>query len=149
MIDILVYLFENYQDLSAHPKPDALARKLSAIGFEDEDISLALVWLNGLKNSRSAEWSCSPLSHRVYTTDERLQLGAECLSFVVFLENAGVISPHLRELVIEHAMRLDDDPVPLDKFKIITLMVLWSRDQDLEPLIVEELLYGGDSELMH
>ena len=46
MIDILVYLFENYQDLSTHPKPDALARKLSAIGFEDEDISLALVWLN-------------------------------------------------------------------------------------------------------
>jgi len=149
MIDILVYLFENYQDLSAHPKPDALARKLSAIGFEDEDISLALVWLNGLKNSRSAEWSCSSLSHRVYTTDEHLKLGAECLSFVVFLENAGVISPHLRELVIEHAMKLDDDPVPLDKFKIITLMVLWSREQDLEPLIVEELLYDGDPELMH
>ena len=149
MIDILVYLFENYQDLSAHPKPDALARKLSAIGFEDEDISLALVWLNGLKNSRPAEWSSGPLSQRVYTAEEHLRLGAECLSFVIFLETAGVISPCLRELVIEHAMMLDDDPVPLDKFKVIVLMVLWSLDQDLEPLIVEELLYEGDAESMH
>jgi Smg protein len=149
MIDILVYLFENYQDLSAHPKPDALARKLSAIGFEDEDISLALVWLNGLKNSRPAEWSSSALSHRVYTADEQLRLGVECLNFVIFLETAGVISPHLRELVIEQAILLDDDPVTLDKFKIIVLMVLWSREQDLEPLIVEELLYNDDPELMH
>lgn len=149
MIDILVYLFENYQDLSSHPKPDALARKLSAIGFEDEDISLALVWLNGLKNSRPAEWSSGPLSQRVYTTEELSRLGSECLSFVMFLETAGVISPHLRELVIEQAMTLDDDPVPLDKFKVIVLMVLWSLDQDLEPLIVEELLYDGDPELMH
>lgn len=149
MIDILVYLFENYQDLSAHPKPDALARKLSDIGFEDEDISLALVWLNGLKNTQSAEWTCSPLAQRVYTAEEQFRLGAECLSFVIFLETAGVISPKLRELVIEHAMILDDDPVPLDKFKVIVLMVLWSREQDLEPLIVEELLYEADHELMH
>ncbi|MFT3848591.1 MAG: DUF494 domain-containing protein [Propionivibrio sp.] len=149
MIDILVYLFENYQDLSAHPKPDALARKLSAIGFEDEDISLALVWLNGLKNSRLTEWACSPDSHRIYTTEEHLRLGAECLNFVVFLETAGVVSPPLRELVIEHAMMLEDDPVPLDKFKVIVLMVLWSREQDLEPLIVEELLCDADPERMH
>lgn len=149
MIDILVYLFENYQDLSEHPKPDALARKLSAIGFEDEDISLALVWLNGLKNASPADWSCNPASHRVYTVEEQYRLGADCLSFIIFLENAGVISPHHRELIIEYAMMLADDPVPLDKFKVIVLMVLWSREQDLEPLIVEELLYDGDPDLLH
>ena len=149
MIDILVYLFENYQDLSDHPKPDALARKLSAIGFEDDDISLALVWLNGLKNTQRGEWTCSPLAQRVYTAEEQYRLGAECLSFVMFLETAGIISPQLRELVVEHAMMLDDDPVPLDKFKVIVLMVLWSREEDLEPLIVEELLYDADAELMH
>ncbi len=149
MIDILVYLFENYQDLSAHPKPDALARKLSDIGFEDEDISLALVWLNGLKNTQRAEWTCSPLAQRIYTAEEQYRLGAECLSFIMFLETTGVISPHLRELVIEYAMMLDDDSIPLDKFKVIVLMVLWSREEDLEPLIVEELLYDADAELMH
>jgi Smg protein len=60
-----------------------------------------------------------------------------------------MLAPALRELVVEGAMLLDDDPVPLAKFKIIVLMILWSRDQALEPLIVEELLDDGDHRLLH
>ena len=37
MIDILVYLFENYLP-DACPEPALLARKLSAAGFEQEEI---------------------------------------------------------------------------------------------------------------
>ena len=149
MIDILVYLFENYYDFSAHPKPDALARKLSAVGFEEGEISVALDWLDGLKSARVAEFSCSPHAVRIYTADEQSKLGGDCLNFVAFLEAAGVLTPALRELVVERGMMLEDDPVPLDRFKIIVLMVLWSREQDLEPLIVEELLYDADPELLH
>ena len=149
MIDILVYLFENYYDFSSHPKPDALARKLSAVGFDDGEISTALVWLAGLKSARVAEFSSDRRSTRVYSEEELQKLGGECLGFVFFLESAGVITPALRELVVERGMMLEDAPVPLAKFKIIVLMVLWSREQDLEPLIVEELLYDVDPELFH
>jgi Smg protein len=149
MIDILVYLFENYYDFTAHPKPDALARKLSAVGFEEEEISVALDWLNGLKTARVAEFASDRRAVRIYTDDEQQKLGVDCLNFVVFLELAGVITPALRELIVERGMSLEDDPVPLAKFKIIVLMVLWSREQDLEPLIVEELLYDVDPDLLH
>ena len=149
MIDILVYLFENYYDFTAHPKPDALARKLTAVGFEAEEISVALEWLNGLKTARVAEFASDRRAVRIYTDDEQQKLGVDCLNFIVFLEQAGVIAPTLRELIVERGMSLDDDPVPLTKFKIIVLMVLWSREQDLEPLIVEELLYDADPELLH
>lgn len=149
MIDILVYLFENYYDFSSHPEPDALARKLSAVGFEQNEISVALAWLAGLKNAPVAEFACDNRSIRVYTNKEQQRLGPDCLSFIAFLETAGVISPALRELLIERGMSLDDDPLPLSKFKIIVLMVLWSREQDLEPLIVEELLYDASPEMMH
>ena len=149
MIDILVYLFENYYDFSLHPKPDALARKLSSVGFDEDEISTALVWLAGLKNARVAEFACDRRSTRIYSSEERQKLGGECLGFVLFLESAGVITPALRELVVERGMMLEDDPVPLPKFKIIVLMVLWSREQDLEPLIVEELLYDADPDLFH
>ena len=149
MIDILVYLFENYYDFSSHPKPAALARKLSSVGFEEEEISTALGWLAGLKSARVAEFVCDPRSLRVYTVEELQKLGAECLGFVFFLESAGVITPALRELIIERGMMLEDNPVPLAKFKIIVLMVLWSREKDLEPLIVEELLYDADPDLSH
>lgn len=149
MIDVLVYLFENYYDFTTHPKPEALARKLSAVGFEDDEISVALDWLAGLKSARVAEFASDRRALRIYTEDEQDKLGVDCLNFVVFLELAGVITPALRELIVERGMSLDDDPVPLAKFKIIVLMVLWSREQDLEPLIVEELLYDADPELLH
>jgi Smg protein len=149
MINVLVYLFENYHDFTAHPKPETLARKLSAVGFERDEISIALDWLDELKSARIAEFSCDRRALRIYTDDEQQKLGVECLNFVVFLEQAGVITPALRELIVERGISLDDDRVPLAKFKIIVLMVLWSRDQDLEPLIVEELLYDTDPELLH
>jgi Smg protein len=149
MIDILVYLFENYFDFTAHPKPDALTRKLTAIGFEADEISEALDWLHRLKTAGVAEFSSDRRAVRIYTADEYQKLGVDCLNFVVFLELAGVVTPALRELIIERGMSLEDDIVPLGKFKIIVLMVLWSREQDLEPLIVEELLYDANPERLH
>jgi Smg protein len=149
MIDILVYLFENYHDFSSHPKPEALARKLNANGFERGDISEALDWLAGLKAARAPEFASGNQARRVYIGEEQQKLGAECLGFILFLETAGVISPAIRELVIERGMLLKDFPVPLAKFKVIVLMVLWSQNEDLDSLIVEELLYEADTELMH
>ena len=149
MIDILVYLFENYFDFSLHPKPDALARKLNAVGFDKDEISQAIAWLSGLKNTRIVEFSGNPRSLRIYTREEQQKLDSECLGFMRFLEAAEVITPALRELIIDRALLLRDLPVTLTKFKIIVLMVLWSREQDLEPLIVEELLYDAAPELQH
>ena len=149
MIDILVYLFENYFDFSLHPKPDALARNLNAAGFDKNEISEAIAWLSGLKNARIGEFCGDPRSLRIYTSEEQQKLGAECRGFMRFLEAAEVITPGLRELIIERALLLKDFTVSLAKFKIIVLMVLWSREQDLEPLLVEELLYDADPERQH
>ena len=149
MIDILVYLFENYHDFSSHPKPDALARKLSAVGFDEDEISVALGWLSGLKNAQIAEFSGTRQSLRVYLAEEQQKLGTECLNLIFFLESASVITPAMRELIVERAMMLEDDLIPLAKFKIVVLMALWSQKQALEPLIVEELLYDADPERSH
>ncbi len=149
MIEILVYLFENYHNFSAYPKTDTLARKLSSLGFEAEEISEALDWLDGLKSAPLVEFSTDARAFRFYTDEETIRLGGDCLSFIAFLESAKVITPSLRELVVERCMMLDGGPIPLARFKIIVLIVLWSREQDLDPLIVEELLYDSDPELMH
>jgi len=149
MIDILVYLFENYFDFSLHPRPDALARKLNAVGFDKDEISEAIDWLSGLKDARAVEFCDDPRSLRIYSSEEQQKLETDCLGFMHFLEAADVVTPALRELIIEHALALKDFPVSLAKFKIIVLMVLWSRAQDLEPLIVEELLYDAGPELQH
>lgn len=150
MIDVLVFLFENYYDLGAHPAPETLVRKLSAAGFEPDEISQALDWLDELKTARlPAALAGSPLSFRVHTPEEQDKLGTDCLDFILFLEAAGVVTPPLRELILDRAMSLDDDPVPLEKLKIIALMVLWSQEQGLEPLIVEELLNTPEDVPLH
>jgi Smg protein len=149
MLDVLVYLFENYYDFTAQPKPETLARKLSAVGFEQNEISVALDWLHGLKSVRVTEFSSDRRALRIYTESEQEKLGVDCLNFIIFIELAGVITPALRELIVERGMALEDTRVPLSKLKIIVLMVLWSREQDLEPLIVEELLYDTNPELLH
>lgn len=149
MIDVLVFLFENYFDINTHPAPDALVRKLSAAGFESDEITLALDWLQALKSARAHDFRTDGRAIRVYTDDEQAKLADGSLDFIVFLESAGVVTPPLRELILERAMDLDDDPVPLEKLKVIVLMVLWSQDQNLEPLIIEELLNPREDAPLH
>lgn len=149
MIDILVYLFENYATLGARPKARTLRRKLSAVGFEDEAIAVALQWLDGLHAAPALDLPDECRALRIYHPDEQDKLGPEGLAFIAFLETSKVLSPALRELVVERAMILADEPVPLAKFKIIVLMVLWSREQPLDPLIVAELLDDGDARRLH
>ena len=147
MIDILVFLFENYFDIHSHPAPDALVKKLSAAGFDPDEISEALDWLHDLKVARPADFSSRAV--RIYTDEEHARIGIDGIDFILFLETAGVVTAPLRELILDRAMGLADDSVSLEKLKIIVLMVLWSQSQDLEPLIIEELLNTPQDVLLH
>ena len=153
MIDILVFLFENYFHTESYPDSDTLARKLSAAGFEDDDINEALDWLNGLEQASSesvfpAELASST-AFRSFAGVELKKLDCEARGFVQFLETAGVLNPLCREIIFERAMALDDKLVTLDKIKVIVLMVLWSQRQSMSTLILEELLADGKPARMH
>ena len=76
---------------------------------------------------------------RIYTDNEYQQLGSESIGFIAFLESAGVPAP-LREIVIDRGLASPETPVPLDKIKIIALMVLWSQEAEIDNLVLEELL---------
>ena len=99
MFDVLVYLYENYWRPDACPDHDQLSRKLSALGFESDEIEDALSWLDGLADSaKSHSGTQSELAMRVYTADEHDQLGEECIAFISFLESAGVLPAPMREM---------------------------------------------------
>jgi Smg protein len=152
MIDVLVYLFENYYHTENYPDHDTLSRKLHAAGFENDDIDEALDWLNGL-SSRQEDSLPESLdqrsSFRGYTADEAAKLSTEARGFIAFLESARVLTPLLRELLIERAMALADDVVGLEKLKVITLMVLWTRRGSVDALILDELLPDGQMRQIH
>ena len=90
MFEILVYLFENYAHVDACPAPEQLARKLSAAGFEDDDISAALEWLSGLGTEAEVsrpQISDESRSFRAYSEQECSRLDTACRFFIAFLEN--------------------------------------------------------------
>lgn len=146
MIDILVYLFENYLP-DACPEPTILARKLSAAGFEQDEISEALTWLDGLDRSEAVMVRLRPGSGiRLYDEEEQARLPLECRGFLAFLEQAGTLDPELRELVVERALALTDQEVPLPKLKVIVLTVMWRRQCEFDALVLEELLTEVEDE---
>lgn len=152
MFEILVYLFENYAHVDACPAPDQLARKLSAAGFEDEDISAALDWLSGLDrpaDEQQVRISPSPGSFRAYAREECARLDGGCRGFIAFLEGSGVLNPLMREIIIERAMALSEGRLSLSKLKVIVLIVLWSQQQSLDTLILEELLSDDEDARFH
>ncbi len=163
MFEVLVFVYENYWRGDACPQPEQLSRKLSAHGFEAEEIRDALVWLDGLNLvAQGAELSApaglpdappaglqSPGSLRVYSIAEQDHLGAECLGFISFLESAGVLHPALREIVMDRAMAVPGDPVSVDDLKIIVLMVYWSMGKEPDALVLDELCDDTAGRLPH
>ncbi|MSQ55858.1 MAG: DUF494 domain-containing protein [Betaproteobacteria bacterium] len=152
MFDVLVYLFENYYQAQGCPDHDTLARKLHAAGFENDDIHDALDWLTGLAQLRKdglTEALEASSAIRSYTRDEAAKISTESRGFIAFLESAGVLSPLLRELILERAMALSAEHVGLEKLKVIALMVLWTRRGNVDALVLDELLPEGESRQVH
>jgi Smg protein len=150
MFDVLVYLYENYWRPDACPEPRQLARKLTAVGFENDEIQEALSWLDGLAVTAQHEATPqSELGSRVYTAAEREQLGEDSIGFISFLESAGVLPPAMRELVIERAMAAGAVPIELEDLKVIVLMVFWSLGEEPDALILDELFVDAQDRLIH
>jgi Smg protein len=150
MFDVLVYLYENYWRPDACPGHQQLSRKLSAVGFEDDEIQDALKWLDGLADSaQSYTGEQGTRSLRVYSAAERELLGDESIGFIGFLESAGVLRPAMRETVIDRASAIGGGPIGLDDLKIIVLMVFWSLGEEPDALILDELFVDAEDRLIH
>ena len=155
MFEVLVYVYENYWRGDACPELVRLERKLSAVGFEADEIRQAISWLDGLTlAAQGTQWLPqespvaprhaiatlqSPHSMRVYSVAEQDRLGAACLGFITFLESSGVLPSPMREIVIDRAMAVADEEVSLDDLKIIILMVYWSFGEEPDALVLDEL----------
>jgi Smg protein len=150
MFDVLVYVYENYWRPDACPDHRQLSRKLSAVGFESDEITEALTWLDGLASSAdSRAGNQGPDSLRVYSEAERDLLGDESIGFISFLESAGVLPPPMREMVIDRASAVGSGPMDLDDLKIIVLMVFWSLGEEPDALILDELFVAPEDRLIH
>ena len=171
MFEVLVFVYENYWSGDACPQPEHLERKLSAVGFESQEIHEALTWLSGLSlATRNTQFAAStayqapvaapdhrsgqdiresPDSMRVYLVSEQNRLGSECLGFISFLESSGVLPAPMREIVVDRAMASTADSLCLEDLKIIVLMVYWSFGEEPDALVLDELCDDASDRVAH
>jgi Smg protein len=150
MYDILVYLFENCQQNELACDRERVAKKLSAAGFEDSDISEALHWLAGVMRSPQAGVGKLPdarSTFRAYAPRELAKLDAACRGFLLTLEHSGMLDAQTRELVIERALAASGDALSLEQLKLIVLMVLWNRQTPTSRLLAEDLFTAQHTRL--
>jgi Smg protein len=132
-----------------------LQRKLSAVGFESDEIGDALTWLQGLEGAAHPPTELRVLiqpqagSTRIYPRHEQFHLGTQSLGFLSFLENACAMPAPIREVVIDRAMAAPGGPVTLEDLKIIVLMVYWRFGQEPDALLLDELCGDASEQTVH
>lgn len=140
MFDVLTFLFEQYDDPASCPARDELTRELEAAGFENEEISDALDWLDAIDPRAFAGLAASVGGMRIYSEGEQKRLPPAVRGFIQFLEDNGALTPAQRELVIDRVLALDADDVTPAVTRLVALLVLWREQAELPLLMGEELL---------
>jgi len=159
MFEVLAFVYENYWGGDACPELPTLQRKLTAVGFDSQQVLDALVWLEDLKaatngqgNStatsaitRAATPTAQPVltkrvtSMRVFTPAEQERLGDRGWALMIFLDSLGALHGTMLELVLDRVMATPGQPVSLEDLKLIVLMVYWSLGHEPDALLLDEL----------
>jgi Smg protein len=130
VLDVLVYLFENY----FHGAPDtvhdrdSLQGELIEAGFDHIQIGKAFDWLLELQTDRVTQLpapATGPI--RVYAREELDRLDAQCIGFLMRLEAHGVLDAESRERVLERAWALEQGQIDLEDLKWVVLLVLFNE----------------------
>jgi Smg protein len=153
ILDVLLFLFENYfyDDPDAVRDRESLQQGLLQAGFSPAEINKAFDWLDELAEQRpttAVPRSDGPV--RVFVDAEQDRLDPECLGFLMFLEQHGVLDADQRELVLDRAMALDQEEVDVDDLKWVVLMVLFNQPGSEAAFAwMENQMFGDDPEPIH
>ena len=151
VIDVLMYLFENYMmdGPESLPDQDTLAEELAGNGFHSVEIDGAFAWLDELSNLCGEQ--AGPSSDREvpairqYTGREAMAIDTEAQGLLLSLERAGIFDATTREIVIDRVIALNQNETDIEDIKWVVMMVLYNHPdkQDLyseaEDLIFQDV----------
>ncbi len=152
VLDVLMYLFQNYIGDDVDPDRDSMHDELLEAGFPRGEVKRAFDWLEGLAaRQQEAPVPLGSGAFRIFTAQEceRLDIGGR--GFLMHLEQIGVLSPEARELVMDRVLALDtDDGIDGTQLKWLILMVLFNQPgQEDAYAWVEDLLLDEFSGTLH
>jgi Smg protein len=154
MVDVLIYLYENYMDGETPPPSDQneLIEELSLAGFPNREVEKAIQWLDelALMQMEPTSKAAKINAMRIYTDEEMRLLDRDCRGFLLFLEHNELLDPASREMVIERAVALDTHHIGEEELKWIVLLVLMNQPgQEQAFSRMEEFVYNSPPDMLH
>lgn len=154
LVDILIYLYENYMDSSLNAPTDQaeIHQELLQAGFPGLTIDRAFQWMDELALQQGIEGYQGQTNHsiRIYTGTEQQRLDAECRGLLLFLEQNGILDQASRELVIDRAIALDTLKIDVDELKWVVLLVLLNQPgQETAFAQMEDMVYNEIPVMLH
>lgn len=154
VLDLLMYLFENYiyDEPETTPDRDSLSDSLEEAGFSNGEIARAFSWLDGLAEQRQLPefggHETNPI--RIFCDDECARLDLEARGLILYLENVGVLDPDRREQVLDRLMALEEEEIDMEDVKWVVLMVLFNQPgQEANYAWMEDLMFDEEGEYRH
>jgi len=156
VIDVLMYIFSSYADHENNlPEDrDGIDADLRAAGFDSLEIAKAFEWLDGLALDEDIPViNQSSQTTRIFSPQETQRLADNAQGFLLFLEQSGVLTPTLRELVINRVMALDSvSEVDLEELKWVVMMVLFNSTEEHDEntlMHFEDIVFADQPAIFH
>jgi len=154
VVDILIYLYENYMDGDQPPPDDqhALRDDLAEVGFSQNEIDKAFSWLDEL--AKQIGHPPTPVRQtnatRIFNEEENNRLNVDARGLLIFLEQSKILNATGRELVIERALALESTYIDVEDLKWIVLLVLMNQPgQESAFVRMENLVYDEAPIYLH
>lgn len=129
VLDVLTYMFESYfEEADAVFNRETLLAELVEVGFNHSDVEKAFDWLAELPTSNEDLQLTSPqhATTRVYNSAELKKLDRQCRGYLLALEQAGILTPTSRELVIDRLMALETNTINIEQLRWVCLIMLYN-----------------------
>jgi Smg protein len=154
VVDILIYLYENYMDGEQAPPSDQndLRSELIQAGFSSVEIDKAFDWLDELADNALTPLGDThqPHSLRIFTEEETVRLDVDSRGLLLFLEQNDILTQTARELVIERSLALDTPIITEEELKWIILLVLMNQPgQEAAFARMEDMVYNEAPQYLH
>ena len=149
MLDLIIYLFENY--LSTKPKLNMsdITLELEQAGFKNQDISSAFDWFNHLEKISKKTKLEDAKSLRVLSQKEYEKISKEAFTFLKFLIDAKILNATEFEIILDQIMILNQSSINIDEMRWIVMMTLWKSGKENSYLFVEDAIYQNKSLKLH
>ena len=159
MLDVLMYIFENFIDddyeQSEEPDVTTLTTELGHAGFKQGEITKAFEWLEDLsvlceQDDYPHTIDTATSSTRIYSVRELEKISLSAVGFLSRLEFYKIITPSVREVILDRAMALESENIDLDQMKWVAMMVLYNQPgRETNYLWLENLLFELEPDVLH